>query len=185
LIDIESQSAVFLTLLFGSTDVFATNCWRWNGFSLLKGKLIMLFHDLMQHCVLNISHRHHFGGVIKLNTGMLFTGQFELVQQSQSRTSLFLHNVVDQLRVEFYFQLSECLFHFVEVVYFCFFVSSKRRLILKLLLFAQMGEVGDEAVMHENFPEHVAITKVCFNVAHSLDKISKKRGVTFDRWRSL
>ena len=31
-----------------------------------------------------------------------------------------------------------------------------------------MGEVGYETVMHENFPEHVAIAKVCFNVANSL-----------------
>ena len=79
----------------------------------------------MQHCVLKIGHRHHFGGVSELNSRLPLAGQLELVQKSQSGASFFLHNVVDKLGVKFNFQLSQCLFYFVKVVDFCLFVSPK------------------------------------------------------------
>jgi len=103
-------------LVFGA-HVFPSDC---TGLD-LRGQTHRLFEVLLElflHCAgFQASHCLRFEG-IRRGTFSLLNRKLDLVEQTQSRASLFLHNVVGQLAVESDFEVAQGILNQIPIVHF-------------------------------------------------------------------
>ena len=120
-----------------------------------------------------------------------FDAEFELVEESERGSSLFIHDLVGEFGIENHFEKSETVFNLVEIMHLGLFVGSKstnkNKIIIfhkfmaiifgfcyyynliwdEILLFGKCCDWITDAVVGEDLSEKVAICKISLKTVNS------------------